>query len=114
MVFEYAPAPESRDIVHLAPAYGLFVNGDFVPSSTGRTFTTYNPATEEPLAEVAAAGEADVDAAVVAARAAEEGIWGRMKGAERAKYIFRIARILQERGSRVRSARVARQRQADP
>jgi len=95
--FEYAPAPESREIVRLQASYGLFLNGEFVPSSSGRTFLTYNPATEEPLAEVALAGEEDVEAAVNAARAAQEGAWGRMRGAERAKYLFRIARILQER-----------------
>ena len=97
MAFEYTPAPESREIVRLQPSYGLFLNGEFVPSSSGRTFPTYNPATEEPLAEVALAREEDVAAAVNAARAAEEGAWGRMRGAERAKYLFRIARLLQER-----------------
>jgi aldehyde dehydrogenase (NAD+) len=97
MAFEYAPAPESREIARIKPSNGLFLDGDFVPSSSGRSFTTYNPATEEPLAEVALAGEADVGAAVRAARAAAEGAWGRMGGAERAKYLFRIARILQER-----------------
>jgi aldehyde dehydrogenase (NAD+) len=97
VIFEYAPAPESRDIVHLAPSYGLFVDGEFVPAAAGNTFPTLNPATEETLAEVAAAGPEDVDRAVAAARAAFERTWGRMRGRERAKYLFRIARILQER-----------------
>ncbi len=96
-VFDYAPAPESRDIVRLDPQYGLFIDGEFVPAAEGRTFTTINPATEEPLAAVAEAGPADVERAVAAARAAYEGAWGRMRGRDRAKYLFRIARIVQER-----------------
>jgi aldehyde dehydrogenase (NAD+) len=96
-VWEYAPAPESRDVVSIEPEYGLFVAGAFRPATDGRTFATINPATEEPLAEVAAAGPADVDAAVAAARSAQEQIWGPMPGSERAKYLYRIARQLQER-----------------
>ena len=96
-VFDYAPAPESRDIVHLDAEYGLFIGGEFRPAATGRTFTTVDPATEEPLASVAEAGGGDVDRAVAAARAAYEGGWGKMRGRERAKYLFRIARIIQER-----------------
>ena len=95
--FQYAPAPESRDIVQLAPTYGLFINGQFVESAGGATFATCNPATEERLADVAEAGAADVEAAVTAARAAFEGPWGRMSGTERGKYLFRIARTIQER-----------------
>ncbi len=94
--FEYAPAPESRAIVDLKPSYGLFVDGDFV-DGRGRSFKTISPATEEVLAEVAEADEADVDAAVRAARRAHTRVWGRMPGKERAKYLFRIARIIQER-----------------
>ncbi|MBK8468829.1 MAG: aldehyde dehydrogenase family protein [Candidatus Phosphoribacter sp.] len=94
--FDYAPAPESRAVVQLQPAYGLFIGGEFVDGS-GEAFTTVNPATEEPLAEVAEATTADVDRAVKAARAAYRGVWGRMSGADRGKYLFRIARILQER-----------------
>jgi aldehyde dehydrogenase (NAD+) len=97
MVFEYAAAPESPDIVTIARSYGLFINGEFVESASGRSFSTLNPATEEPLAEVAAGDEQDVDRAVRAARAAFEGPWRTMKGKERAKYLYRIARILQER-----------------
>ena len=95
--WEYAPAPESREIVTIAAEYGLFTGGEFVPAADGRQFPTVNPATEEPLARVALAGPADVDRAVTAARAAYERVWGRLPGAERAKYLYRIARILQER-----------------
>ena len=95
--WEYAPAPESRDVVTIAPEYGLYVNGEFRPAATGATFATENPATEERLSLVAEAGPADVDAAVAAARAAYERVWGPMPGRERAKYLFRIARLLQER-----------------
>ncbi len=95
--WQYAPAPESRDIVSIEPEYGLFVAGEFAPAESGRTFPTVNPATEEPLAQVAWAGPADVDRAVAAARTAYEQTWGRMPGSERAKYLYRIARILQER-----------------
>ncbi|AIY18546.1 aldehyde dehydrogenase family protein [Pimelobacter simplex] len=96
MAFEYAPAPESRSIVDIKPSYGLFIDGEFV-DGRGTSFKTINPATEETLAEVAEASEADVDLAVKAARRAFRG-WSRMSGKERAKYLFRIARILQERG----------------
>jgi aldehyde dehydrogenase (NAD+) len=96
-VWEYAPAPESRDVVSIEPEYGLFVAGEFRPAADGRTFATIDPATEEPLAQVAAAGPADVDAAVAAARSAQEQVWGPMPGSERAKYLYRIARQLQER-----------------
>ncbi|MGH2928656.1 MAG: aldehyde dehydrogenase family protein, partial [Solirubrobacteraceae bacterium] len=96
-MFEYAPAPESRDIVQLAEQYGLFVRGEFRPAASGRTFPTIDPATEEPLTSVAEADEDDVDQAVAAARDAFQGSWGKMRGRERAKYLFRIARIIQER-----------------
>jgi aldehyde dehydrogenase (NAD+) len=95
--WQYAPAPESRDIVSIEPEYGLFVAGAFRPAAAGHTFATLNPASEEPLARVAAAGQADVDAAVDAARSAYEHVWGPMPGSERAKYLYRIARQLQER-----------------
>jgi aldehyde dehydrogenase (NAD+) len=95
--WEYSPAPESRDIVTIAPEYGLFVDGEFRSAAAGGTFATVNPASEENLALVADAGPDDVDAAVSAARDAFERVWGPMPGSERAKYIFRIARILQER-----------------
>ncbi|MCF6470418.1 aldehyde dehydrogenase family protein [Nonomuraea sp. MG754425] len=94
-MFEYAPAPESRDVVDLRSAYGLFIDGEFVEGS-GTPFKTVNPATEETLAEVATATSDDVDRAVRAARKAF-GVWSALPGAERAKYLFRIARIIQER-----------------
>jgi aldehyde dehydrogenase (NAD+) len=94
---EYAPSKESTAIVSIAPTYGLFIGGQFVEPRSQRTFTTVNPATEEPLAEVAEAGPADVDAAVTAAHDAFDETWGRMPGKERAKYLYRIARLLQER-----------------
>jgi len=94
---EYAPAPESRAVVDLQASYGLFIGGEFVEGQGGSTFTTISPATEEVLAEVTEGSAADVDRAVRAARAAYRGMWGRMSGADRGKYLFRIARIMQER-----------------
>jgi aldehyde dehydrogenase (NAD+) len=93
----YAPAPESTDIVHLEDRYGLFIGGDFVEAKSGRSFPSINPATEDHLADVAEAGEEDVDLAVAAAREAYESSWRDLPGSERAKYLFRIARQLQER-----------------
>jgi aldehyde dehydrogenase (NAD+) len=96
-VWEYATAPESSDIVRLEDRYGLFIGGEFVEPKSGKYFPTINPATEEPLAEVAEAGPEDVDLAVKAARGGQEQHWRGLPGTERAKYIFRIARALQER-----------------
>jgi aldehyde dehydrogenase (NAD+) len=95
--FEYAPAPESRAIVNLRSSYGLFINGEFVDPAGKGTFKTVNPATEEVLAEVSEAGDADVDRAVAAARAAYDKVWSKLPGRERGKYLFRIARLVQER-----------------
>ncbi|MET7304402.1 aldehyde dehydrogenase family protein [Embleya sp. NPDC005575] len=95
--FEYAPAPESRAIVDIAPAYGLFIDGKFTDAADGGRLKTVNPATEEVLAEIAVGGEADVDRAVKAARKAFKS-WSALPGAERAKYLFRIARLIQEHG----------------
>jgi len=95
-MFEYAPAPESRDIVDIQPSYGLFINGEWVEPHSEERHPTVNPATEEPLSEIAWADEADVDRAVETARKAFV-TWSAMRGAERAKYLFRIARIIQER-----------------
>jgi len=95
--WEYAPAPESTDHIEVASRYGLFIDGDFVRPEKGRYFDTINPATEERLSRVALAGSEDVDKAVKAARKAYSSVWSRMKPAERGKYIFRIARMLQER-----------------
>ena len=97
MIFEYAPAPESRSVVTLRETYDLFVDGEFRPAESGEYLTTLNPADETKIAQVAVAGEADVDRAVAAARRAYDTVWGRMSGAERGKYLFRIARIIQER-----------------
>ncbi len=94
--FTYAPAPESRSILDLKASYGLFINGEFVDGH-GSSFKTISPATEEVLAEVSEADAADVDAAVAAARRAYTKVWSRMPGSERAKYLYRIARIIQER-----------------
>ena len=93
---DYAPAPESRAIVDLRTSYGLFIGGEFVESTAGRAFKTISPSSEEVLAEVAEADAGDVDRAVKAARTAFRS-WSRMSGAERGKYLFRIARIMQER-----------------
>ncbi|MCW2786020.1 MAG: dhaS, partial [Marmoricola sp.] len=95
--FEYAAAPESRSIVDIKPSYGLFINGEFRDTNSGRHFKTISPSTEEVLAEIAEADDADVDLAVKAARQAYTRVWSRMSGAERGKYLFRIARIIQER-----------------
>lgn len=95
-LFAYAPAPESRSVVDIAPSYGLFVDGEFTEAADGKVFKSVAPATEEVLSEVARAGEADVERAVAAARRAFTS-WSALPGAERGKYLFRIARIIQER-----------------
>jgi len=95
--FEYAPAPESAALVDIKNQYGLFINGKFVAPKAGKTFTTINPATEEVLAKIGYAELADVNLAVTAARNAFEKTWAKMPAAERGKYLYRIARILQER-----------------
>src|ERR671915_1330221 len=97
MPFEYTPAPESRSIVDIAASYGLFIDGEMVDPLDGTPFKTVNPATEEVLSEVVAAGPRDVDRAVAAARAAYEGTWSRLTGRDRGKYLYRIARLVQER-----------------
>jgi aldehyde dehydrogenase (NAD+) len=94
--WEYAPAPESTAVVTLEDSYGLFINGEFVEPKSGKRFVTINPATEEPLAQIAEAGAEDVALAVEAARDASDA-WRALPGSERAKYLFRIARQLQER-----------------
>jgi aldehyde dehydrogenase (NAD+) len=95
--FEYAPAPQSRSVVDLQPTYGLFIDGEFVDPAGGTSFKTISPSTEEVLAEVAEAGAEDVDRAVRAARRAYRRTWSAMPGAERGKYLYRIARLIQER-----------------
>ena len=95
--WEYAAAPEATDHITIQPEYGLFIDNEFRPSRPRATFTVINPATEEPLAKVAKASKADVNRAVTAARRAYQQTWSRLPGSERAKYLYRIARILQER-----------------
>ena len=93
---DYAPAPESTSILNLKPSYGLFIGGKFVDSS-GSTFDTSSPSTEKKITTVSHATEDDVDRAVKAARAAYDKTWSKLSGSERGKYLFRIARIIQER-----------------
>jgi aldehyde dehydrogenase (NAD+) len=95
--FEYATAPESREIVRLEERYGLFIGGEFVEPRSGEFHPSIDPASEEPLAEVAYAGAEDVDLAVRAAREAFDNGWSGLPASERAKYLYRIARVLQER-----------------
>src|ERR1043165_4979125 len=95
--WSYAPAPESKSAATINKQYDLFINGKFVKPSSGKYFDTINPATEEKLSEVAEANAADVDKAVKAARNAYERVWKKMPASERAKYIFRISRMIQER-----------------
>ena len=96
MTFQYAPAPESTAIVNINSSNDLFINGEFTPGH-GNPFKTINPATEEVLAEIAHANEEDVNAAVMAARKAYDKTWSKMSGRDRGKYLFRIARLIQER-----------------
>ena len=95
--FDYAPALESTAVLSIADRYGLFIDGKFVAPKSGKYFPTINPATEKVLSKIASASAADVDLAVAAARAAYVKVWSRMPATERGKYLFRIARILQER-----------------
>jgi acyl-CoA reductase-like NAD-dependent aldehyde dehydrogenase len=95
--FEYAPALESTSIVNIADSYKLFINGKFVAPKSGKYFPTINPATGKVLAKIADANAKDVDLAVLAARNAYTKVWSKMPAAERGKYLYRIARILQER-----------------
>ncbi|MBM7831071.1 acyl-CoA reductase-like NAD-dependent aldehyde dehydrogenase [Agromyces cerinus] len=93
---DYAPAPESRAILSLRDSYGLFIDGEFV-DGRGEPFQTISPASEERIAMIANANTADVDAAVAAARRAYDRTWSKMSGRDRGKYLFRIARLVQER-----------------
>jgi len=95
-MWDYAPAPEARETARLRESYRMFVDGEFTDGA-GESMKTVNPANEEVLAEVAVATPSDVDRAVAAARTAYDRVWGPMPGAERAKYLFRIARLVQER-----------------
>ena len=95
--FEYAPAPESTTILDIKSEYGLFINGKFVAAKGGKTFLTINPATEKTLAKISYASNSDVDKAVAAATDAFKKVWSKTSPSERGKYLYRIARILQER-----------------
>ena len=95
--FEYANAPESKAIANISPSYGLFIGGKFVDPKKGKSLNTINPATEELLSKVGYGDKSDIDAAVRSARAAYTKIWSKMPAKERGKYLYRIARIMQER-----------------
>ena len=97
LVFDYDPAPESSAIITFKKKYDLFIGGKFVAPESGKYMTSINPATTESLARFAVASEKDVDTAVKAARKAYQTSWSKLSGAERGKYLYRIARILQER-----------------
>ena len=94
----YSPAPESTNNIEIKERYPLFINGKFSEPKSGKYFSTINPATEKKLSEVAVASQADVDFAVKSARNAYKNVWSKMPLKERSKYIYRIARVLQERG----------------
>ncbi|MGH3732064.1 MAG: aldehyde dehydrogenase family protein [Acidimicrobiales bacterium] len=93
----YDPAPESASVAHLRPSYGLFLDGEFTDPESHVSFDTLNPATEQPLARVVQASSEDVERAVASSRRAYDQIWSKTTGAERAKYLYRIARLIQER-----------------
>lgn len=95
--WDYSPSPESISHIKLKEKYGLYINGEWIEPSNGRYFETSNPATEEVLAQIAHADQTDVDKAVQAARKAYTEVWSKLSGKERGKYIYRIARIMQER-----------------
>ncbi len=93
----YAPAPESKELALIRPRYGLFIDGQERAPASGEVIITYNPASEEPLAEVAKGGAEDADRAISAAERAYRKVWSKVAPRERAKYLYRISRILQER-----------------
>ncbi|MDB6114706.1 MAG: aldA, partial [Lacunisphaera sp.] len=95
-LWEFDPAPETAD-PKLKSRYEIFIGGKFDAPSSGKYFDSINPANESKLAEIAHGSPADVDAAYAAAKKAYDNVWGKMPGRERAKYIFRIARLLQDR-----------------
>ncbi|PYK97285.1 MAG: betaine-aldehyde dehydrogenase [Verrucomicrobia bacterium] len=95
--WSYAPAPEAHSYIRLRDRYQLFINGKFVAPKSGEYFDSVNPATEEKLAEIAAANAKDVDLAVKAARRAHKNVWSKIPGRERGKFLFRIARLIQEK-----------------
>ena len=95
--WDYAPAPEDFKYIQIAPRHELFINGKFVAPHSGKYFESINPATEQKLTEIAAADETDVNNAVQAARNAYENVWSKLPARERGKYLYRIARIIQEK-----------------
>jgi hypothetical protein len=95
--WEYAPAPETFEYIRIPPRHELFIDGNFSTPASGKYFDSVNPATEEKLSEIASAGESDVARAVAAARQAGEKVWCKLSGRERGKYLYRIARIIQEK-----------------
>ncbi|MEM0999507.1 MAG: aldehyde dehydrogenase family protein [Bacteroidota bacterium] len=95
--WQYSPAPESRDHVQLREQYELFIGGKWVPPAAGKYFATINPANEQHLARIAEADAADVDRAVQAARHAYDKYWKNLSAKDRGKYVFRLARMIQER-----------------
>jgi aldehyde dehydrogenase (NAD+) len=95
--WDYAPAPESSAIVNLKEEYGHFIGGESVPSADGATMETINPANEQVLTRFAKGGQEDVDRAVASARKAYDEVWSKISAADRGKYLYRIARLLQER-----------------
>ncbi|MEQ2008179.1 MAG: aldehyde dehydrogenase family protein [Limisphaerales bacterium] len=95
--WDYAPAPEDFKYIPVAPRHELFIGGKFVAPHSGKYFDSINPATEDKLTEIALADEVDVDNAVRAARAAYDGVWSKLSGSERGKFLYRIARIIQEK-----------------
>src|ERR1700733_7775766 len=95
--WDYAPAPEDFKYIQVAPRHELFINGKFVAPHSGKYFESINPATEQKLTEIAAANAQDVDAAVKSARRAYDKVWSKISGRERGKYLYRIARIIQEK-----------------
>src|SRR5258705_13658994 len=95
--WDFAPAPEDSKNYFIAPQHELFINGKFVAPASGKYFESVNPATEQTLTTIAAANAEDVDCAVKAARKAYDKVWSKMPGRERGKYLYRIARLLQEK-----------------
>jgi len=93
----YSPSPESTSHIHLKESYDLYINGKWEKPSSGKYFDSINPANEKHLAKIAHADQTDVDKAVKAARNAYKNVWSKLPGSERTKYIYRIARIMQER-----------------
>ena len=95
--WSYAPAPEANNYIELKSRYQLFIDGEFVAPHSEKYFSSINPATEETLAEIAEGDAHDIDRAVRSARAAYKNVWSKMPGRERGKYLYRIARLIQEK-----------------